>query len=529
MKILTAAEMREVDRQTALRFGVSALELMENAGSRMAEFLAARFPNFVRRRIVVLCGKGNNGGDGFVAARKLREKGAQPLLILCAATEDVSGDAAINLQRWSASGGEIQQGRTLDEWNAAKQNLAAADFVLDALLGTGLRGPAEGVYAAAIEDINLHGPNTVVISVDIPSGLSADSGEIPGPAVVADFTVTLSAPKLGLVMAPAADHVGRLRVAHIGSPPGLIEATGIGNLRWLEPGEFHSLPTRRKANSNKGDYGHALIIAGSRGKTGAAAMAAWAALRSGAGLVTIATAETEQRLVAASVPEVMTEPLEATEAGTISLRSFEYERLAKLQTGKTVLALGPGLSTNQETQQFIRRVMQDTPLPLILDADGLNAFAGRADEMKRRRSPGVALTPHPGEMGRLMGCSNKDVQGRRLEIATHAASDWNVTVILKGQGTILATPNGSAWINSTGNPGMATGGTGDVLTGILAGLTAQFGHASWPVALGFGIYLHGLAGDLAAAEFGEAPLMASDLIRALPRAYAQTLAGIRRE
>lgn len=529
MKVLTAAEMREVDRQTTERFGVPSLDLMENAGGRVVEFLGRQFPQFARRRIVILCGKGNNGGDGFVVARKLRDCGAQPAVILCDSLDSVSGDAAVNLKRWQDAGGRIVPAGTPAEWEDVKKDLASAEIIIDALLGTGLHGPAEGVYRLAIEEINRHSKDTIVVSVDIPSGLSSDSAAIIGPAVEADYTVTFTAPKFGLVMSPADARVGRLLVSDIGSPSQLVEEIGAGNLRWAEPREFRDLPLRRDPRSHKGDYGHALIVAGSRGKTGAAVLAGWAALRVGAGLVTVATPETELRTVATPVPEMMTEPLEATESGTISLRSLGYDRFLELQIGKTVMAIGPGLSTNQETQQFIRQSVEDCPLPMIVDADALNAFAGRSDEIRRRRSPAVVLTPHPGEMARLLGCSNDEVQQRRLDSGRLAASELDAFVILKGYATVLAAPDGRAWINSTGNPGMATAGTGDVLTGMLAGLVAQFGSEQWPSALAFGVYLHGLAGDLAAAEVGEAPLMASDLIRALPRAFAETLAEIARE
>jgi hydroxyethylthiazole kinase-like uncharacterized protein yjeF len=528
MKILTAAEMREVDRLTTVRCGVPSLSLMENAGARVFEFLAARFPDFALRKIVVLCGKGNNGGDGFVVARRLRERGARPEVILCGDPDTIAGDAAVNLKRWREAGGELLVARTPAEWDASKEALASANIIVDALLGTGLHGPAEGLCRKAIEDVNRHDPRAVVVAVDIPSGLSADSSEVSGPAVFADYTITFTAPKIGLVQAPASDCVGRLILHEIGSPRALIEEVGKGSLRWIEPGEFGRLPVQRKANTNKGDYGHALIVAGSRGKTGAAVLAAWAALRAGAGLVSVATPESVLPIVAAPVPEVMTEPLAATDAGTISLRALEYGRFNDLLKGKTVVALGPGLSTNQETQQFIRTVVGEMPHPLILDADGLNAFAGHAGAIKCRTTATLTLTPHPGEMARLLGSTSRAVQERRLDSARKAAADWNACVVLKGYATIVAAPDGRAWINSTGNPGMATGGTGDVLTGILVGLAAQFGVTDWPIVMALGVYLHGLAGDFAAAEMGEAPLMASDLIRAIPRAWAQVTSEIAR-
>ncbi|MGH9864140.1 MAG: NAD(P)H-hydrate dehydratase [Candidatus Acidiferrales bacterium] len=521
MKILTTAEMREADRLTTERYGIASLSLMENAGASIARFLAAHFSPLERRRVIVLCGKGNNGGDGFVVARKLRELGAQPIVFLFADPAELLGDAAENLRRLRAASVEAKFVRDATAWGNSRIALAGAAVIVDALLGTGLRGPVEGLLAQVIKDVNGHDHRICVVSVDIPSGLSGDTGEVAGPAIVADYTITFTAPKAGMISAAARAWVGRLTVADIGSPRALIEEVSQNNVRWLEPWEFRNLPTGRKADSNKGLYGHALIVAGSTGKAGAAVLAARGALRAGAGLVTVATPESVLGTVAGFAPEIMTEPLQATPAGTIARDVFDSGGFAKILGGKSVLALGPGLTTHDETQRFVRSIIASRPqIPVILDADGLNAFAGRADELHGSREM-LAVTPHPGEMARLIDGTVNDVQSRRLEVARKAANDWQAFVILKGYQTILAAPNGTAWINSTGNPGMSTGGTGDVLTGMLAGLTAQFGAQSWPLTLARGVYLHGLAGDLAAEEFGEAPLIASDIIRSIPAAYAQ--------
>jgi NAD(P)H-hydrate epimerase len=294
-------------------------------------------------------------------------------------------------------------------------------------------------------------------------------------------------------------------------------------IHWIEPTDFRTLPLQRDPAANKGTYGHALIVAGSLGKSGAAILAARGTLRSGAGLVTVATPQDVLPIVAGGMPEMMTAPLGATEAGTASLRNLDYGKFTEILRGKSVLAIGPGLSMQHETQQFIRLVVGQTEVPIILDADGLNAFAGVADTLNERKASALVLTPHPGEMARLLGISVKEVQARRLEIALEAAGRWRAYVILKGFHSILATPTGNAYINTTGNPGMATGGTGDVLTGILAGMTAQFGVEDWARVLSFGVYLHGLAGDIAASRVGESPLIASDLVEALPEAYARVL------
>ncbi len=389
----------------------------------------------------------------------------------------------------------------------------------------------EGLLGAVIQDVNaargkIDGKSgkPLVVAVDMPSGLASDAQDFGGPILAADFTVTFTAPKLGQLVLPRSSTCGELVVRGIGTPPELLESDPHLKIHWIEPGEFRALPLARDPAANKGTYGHALLVAGSLGKSGAAVLAARGALRSGAGLVTAATPEVVLPVVAAGMPELMTVPLAATEAGTASFRNFDYGRFSEITRGKSVIAIGPGLSTHNETQQFIRALVAETELPIILDADGLNAFDGMADHLNQRRASALALTPHPGEMARLLGVTVKEVQARRLEVALEAAGRWRANVILKGFHTILATPSGHAYINTTGNPGMATGGTGDVLTGMLAGLTAQFGVEDWPRVLSFGIYLHGLAGDIAASRVGEAPLIASDLVESIPEAYARVLA-----
>jgi ADP-dependent NAD(P)H-hydrate dehydratase / NAD(P)H-hydrate epimerase len=513
--------MREVDRLSTERSGIASLALMESAGGAVAEFIRQKFKDLPRRRIVVLCGKGNNGGDGFVVARHLKQMGAKPEVILCASVEDVRGDGAENLRRWRAFPGDLKIVTDELEWERVSGALSGNVMVIDALLGTGIRGAAAGFLQRVIHDANtLRGEGSAVVAVDIPSGLEADTGEHPGQTIRADYTITFTAPKIGMLLRDAPALTGNLIVRDIGSPPELIDEVGKGDLRWLDAREFGAFAAPRKAAGNKGDYGHALIVAGSVGKTGAAVLASWAGLRVGAGLVTVATAEPALPAIAAHTPEIMTEPLTATHAGTISPRSLENGYFESLLERKRALAIGPGLSTQKETQEFIRAIVKMREgRRIILDADGLNAFAGRAGELKQSKP--IAITPHPGEMARLVGGSVPDVQANRIAIARKAAAAWNLFVILKGQQTVIAAPDGRIAINSTGNPGMATGGTGDVLTGMLAGLTAQYASLDWFHVLCFGVYLHGLAGDVAFAEYEEAPLMASDLIRAIPRALSQ--------
>ncbi len=521
MKILTAAEMREVDRLTSGRQGTPAITLMENAGKSAAEFIRMRHPRIAERGVVVLCGKGNNGGDGFVVARHLIEMGARPLTFVFADASDLHGDVALNRKRLEGAGGELRFVRGERDWAVWKDVMRIADILVDALLGTGVRGPVAGLFAEAIASINSHEPGTEVVSVDIPSGLPADIGAPEGPCVRADFTVTFTAPKIGMFRAGAQRFVGQLAVREIGSPPELVEELGAGVTRWIEPRELAQFAIPPRPEAHKGDNGHALIVAGSLGKSGAAALASESAMRVGAGLVTVATPDVVLPIVAAHTPEIMTAPLLSTETGGIAIQNLENEKFEPLRAGKKVLAIGPGLGTHPQTQEFVRAVARkNSDAPLILDADGLNAFAGRAAELKDAQSL-LAITPHPGEMARLLGTSAGDVQSRRLELAVQAAADWNCFVILKGHQTIVAAPSGHAWINSTGNPGMATGGTGDVLTGMLAGLTAQYGAGDWQRLLCFGVFLHGLAGDIASADAHYAPLIASDLIHCIRRAYKQ--------
>ena len=521
MKALMVAEMREVDRLSTERYGVPGLTLMENAGTRVAAFIADRFPDSRTLRIVVFCGKGNNGGDGFVVAQKLREvHNFTPEVYLFAAPEEMRGDAATNRDRWKTSGGKLHVGTAGEAVGQVKAAVGNSDIIVDALLGTGARGPVEGLLRGAIEAMNGRRREQCVVAVDIPSGADADTGEVGSVAVEADYTVTFTAPKIGMLVGKANECCGQLLVRDIGSPWELIEEAGKGNVRWSEPKEFAKFAIRRKPQGHKGDYGHALIAAGSVGKSGAAALASWAALRAGAGLVTVATPEPVLPLVAAHTPEVMTEPLRATKTGSIALANLEHGYFEALLKGKKVLGMGPGLGADRETQEFVRNVVRQRSVPIVLDADGLNAFAGRAAELRGPQRV-LAVTPHPGEMGRLISGSTAEVQARRMELAIRCAGEWNCYVILKGHQTITATPDGGAWVNSTGNPGMGTGGTGDVLTGMLAGLTAQYGTQTWDGVLAFGVYLHGLAGDLAYEEHGEAPLMAGDLIRAVPLAYQQ--------
>ncbi|MGH9591551.1 MAG: NAD(P)H-hydrate epimerase, partial [Bryobacteraceae bacterium] len=356
MKILTAEQMREADRQTTERCGIPSLQLMENAGAGVVEFLREEMPDLRSARVTVLCGKGNNGGDGLVAARLLRALGCSPTVYLFVDPSAVRGDAAVNLQRWITAGGALRVCESVAEWETQRVSAKSADLVVDALLGTGLVGAVEGLLAEVIRDLDKRSHRTRVLAVDTPSGLPS-TATADGPVVHADWTVTFTAPKVGQLLSPESESAGRLVVHRIGTPPEWFEEDEKLKLSWIEPGEFRDLPLRRRANSNKGTYGHALLVAGSRGKGGAAALCGWAALRAGAGLATVATPAEALPVVASFLPELMTEPLAETEAGTVSLANFEYGRFSRLLEGTRVLGMGPGLTMNAETQQFVRRAL----------------------------------------------------------------------------------------------------------------------------------------------------------------------------
>ncbi len=526
MKALTAAEMRQVERLITERYGISTSQLMESAGQSVNENIRNHFrSNHMDRpyRVAVLCGKGNNGGDGFVAARHLQKEtpSFHVRVYLFAPAQELRGDAAENCQRWTEGGGAITEVTTELAWEKLWQEISWADIIVDALLGTGLRGGATGVIARAIEDLNHFSRNATspipafIVAVDTPSGLPSDGEAAQGPVLRAHKTVTFLAPKVGQLISPDASCCGELTVRLIGAPLALAEEVGIGSLRWAGPDEFASLPLIRAVDSHKGTFGHVLLVAGSLGKSGAAVLAGSASLYAGAGLTTIATPDAVLPIVAAAHPEYMTEPLSSTETGTVSAANVSSGRFAKLLHEKTVLSLGPGLGTHPETQQFVLDVVRDAETPIILDADGLNAFAGKSDLLRSRKSPSLAITPHPGEMARLLGIKTSDVQSDRVKAACAAARQWNACVILKGFHTIIASSDGRVWVNTTGGPSLAKGGSGDVLTGVLAAMTAQFGTQDWLRVLALGVYLHGAAADFARGWTGVSGLNASSVAMAL--------------
>ncbi len=508
MKIVSAAEMREIDRATSERFGVPSLTLMENAGSAVTRFVLSDYPQ--AQRISVICGKGNNGGDGFVVARQLAESGRVVRVLLLSGPEELRGDAAAMFQKLTILPLVVRDAIALDSADAAP--IFAADLIVDAVLGTGFRPPVSPLYAAAIRKMN--DSRAPVIAVDIPSGADADGMQAQSGTVArADAVVTFTAPRPAHVFAGLTS--GPTVIAPIGSrSEAMVSKLG---LHLSTPADFASLLAPRQRDANKGSYGHVLVIGGSLGKAGAAAMAGFSALRVGAGLSTVATARSVLSTVAGFHPEVMAEPLAETEAGAISLQSLESGRIAALVERKTVLAIGPGISRHRETAEFVRGVVQKCDTPMVLDADALNAFESAAGNLNGR-GRSLVITPHPGEMSRLTGLSVAEVQTNRVEVARKFALEHELVVVLKGHRTLIASPDGEVWVNPTGNPGMATGGTGDVLTGMVVGQIAQHPRRVLE-ATALAVYLHGLAGDLAGDEFGENSLVATDLLRFLPVAF----------
>jgi hydroxyethylthiazole kinase-like uncharacterized protein yjeF len=509
MKIVTAEEMRAIDRVTSERFGVPSLTLMENAGAAVADYVLSQ--HAAVRRIVVFCGKGNNGGDGFVAARLLHEKGQTVQVILLTDPVELRGDAAIMFGKLPTPAVAVHSSEELKSDRVRLE--LPADLYLDAILGTGFKPRVSGLYVEAIAIMNAS--PTPVISVDIPSGADADAMH-PQSGTIArsDAVVTFTAPRPAHVFSSLTR--GSTYVADIGSPEEAIVSSL--QLNVITARDIAPLLAPRPVDSNKGKYGHVLVIGGSEGKAGAAAMAGMSVLRSGGGLSTVATPKSVLATVAGFHPEVMTEPLAETAAGAISEGALA--RLYELAKGKTVLAIGPGLSRDTEAAATARSLVAKCPTPMVVDADGLNAFEGHIEELNGK-DRSLVITPHPGEMARLAGCATAEVQADRLGTARKFAREHCLIVVLKGYRTLIVRPDGEAWVSTTGNPGMSTGGTGDILTGMVAGMMAQHPENIFLAVIG-AVHLHGLAGDVMRESVGENSLVATDLLRGLPEAFRRT-------
>ena len=507
MKIATAQQIRNIDRRAIREFGIPGPVLMENAASAIMAEMERFFDGLAGVRVGIVCGKGNNGGDGLALARRLRIRGVPVRVALLAPFASFTGEAKLNLAVLRRTDVEIVP-------NASSAALAEiidwSDILVDAMLGVGLSSPLKGNYSLAAELMNRAG--RPVVAVDIPTGINADTGEVMGTAVRSDLTVTMAIPKRGLVLYPGASFSGQVRVADIGIPGEVVEKEKI-RVSSLEHGLAEGQLDLRDRDAHKGDFGHLLVIAGSLGKAGAAIMAAKGALRSGAGLVSVAAPMGLVPVIQQQVFEAMCVPAGESVDGTLGIGS--EEELVKASGRMSACAIGPGLTTHYETVQVVKDLVQRITVPMVIDADAVNALANDPRILLKAKAP-VVLTPHPGEMARLLGVSTEDIQRNRINSAQAFAEECGVTVVLKGAGTVIATTHGDVFINTTGNPGMATGGTGDVLTGMIGSLLAQ-GYGPTQAAC-LGVYLHGLAGDLAAKEKGEAGMIAGDVIEKIPEA-----------
>ncbi len=509
MKIVAAEEMRAIDRATSERFGIPSLTLMENAGTAVADYVLEH--HAAARRVVIFCGKGNNGGDGFVAGRRLHQQGKKVQVILLADPSELRGDAALMFGKLPTAAIAVHSSEELKS-ERVKLSLTA-DVYLDAVLGTGFKPPVTGLYAEAIAIMN--SSQVPVIAVDIPSGADANgmalqTGTIARADAIVTFTTARPAHVFGRLTS------GPTYVANIGSPDEAIVSSL--HLNVITARDLAPMVAPRAADSNKGNYGHVLVIGGSVGKAGSVAMAGMSALRVGAGLSTVATPQSVLPTVAGFHAELMTEPLSDTPAGTIATSAAD--KLGDLIKGKTVVAIGPGISREPQTSELVRALVARCASPLVVDADGLNAFQDRTQELNGT-GRSLVITPHPGEMARLVGCTIPEVQNDRLGTARKFAAQHELIVVLKGHRTLVVQPDGEAWVNTTGNPGMSTGGTGDILTGMVAGMMAQHPKEIFSAVLA-AVHLHGLAGDVMRDSVGEHSLVATDLLQGLPEAFRRT-------
>jgi hydroxyethylthiazole kinase-like uncharacterized protein yjeF len=509
MKIATAEQMQELDRKAIEAYRIPGIVLMENAGKGAAEVMCHTFPDIHKKKIAVIAGKGNNGGDGLVIARYLLNQGISVRVYLLTDPRGLRGDAETNFNIFQRMKGEVISVPSSKDYQKIKRDLEKFDLLVDGIFGTGLDAEVRGYYREVIDHLNLL--QRPIISIDIPSGLDANTGKPLGTAIRAFLTITFGLPKIGQLISPGFDYVGKVKIIDIGIPKRLVDEEKIPNYllekediqRWL------SIP--RHPDTHKGDYGHLLVIAGSVGKTGAAALACQAALRMGAGLVTLAIPKSLNAIMEMKLTEVMTEPLPETPKQSLSFRAFGA--IVRLCENKRAVIIGPGLGTFKETQSLVLKLIRTLESPIILDADGLTALATQPKTLPTTNHS-LILTPHPGEMARLIRSTVKEVLEDRIGISRNFSQSQRVHLILKGHPTLIATPKGEIFFNPTGNPGMASGGTGDVLTGMIGGLICQ--GFDIPSSLQAAVYLHGMAGDEGAQEVGEKSLIATNIIEKIP-------------
>ncbi|MCP4689837.1 MAG: NAD(P)H-hydrate dehydratase [Desulfobacterales bacterium] len=515
MQLTTAGEMQEMDRLTIESFGIPGRVLMENAGRGAVDFLLKTFKDLEGRRVGVMAGRGNNGGDGFVIARYLIGKGVKPTVYLLSEASRVRGDAEANLRLLAPVGVPVVEMPDEDAFLKRRSELRHQDLWIDAVLGTGLKSDVRGYFKTIIAFINDSGKP--VFAVDIPSGLDSDSGQPRGVCIRADATATFALAKTGHVVHPGVDYTGRLHVVEIGIPDHIVSRVDPRQFLLTDEMITRELP-RRAPDAHKGAAGHLLVAAGAPGKTGAAAMTAMSAMRAGAGLVTLGAPMSLNPVLEPQVLEAMTWPLPEGEGGILDESALPD--ILDLLPGKRCLALGPGVGTAAGTRRLVHRLIAECPVPLVVDADGLNCLAGRVEMLKDLKAPAV-LTPHPGEMARLMDATTGEVQKDRVTCARDFAREFHVHLVLKGARTVIAHPDGTVYINPTGNPGMASGGMGDVLTGLIGGFIVQ--GLPPDAAARVGVYLHGAAADALAERTGPYGFLASDVMNAVPGEIAKRL------
>lgn len=519
MKLVTAKEMKALDVQAQNDYAMPGILLMDNAAQAVAEAVHEALTALEGERVVIFCGGGNNGGDGLGAARWLQSYGVSVrAFVVGAALDAVQGDAALELAMFTKAGGRVEALSTEDDWVLAELAASKADVLVDALLGTGFHGELEGDVLRACELLN--NSEKYILAVDIPTGVNADNGAVCEQAVRADHTVTMALVKTGLLLYPGREYCGDIELADISMPVKLVEEYKSDKYRLTDEIVRELLPLR-KANAHKGDAGRVVICAGSPGYTGAAALASDAAVKAGAGLVSLYTPLSSRDVLAIKLTEVMVHGLLERMPGILG--GGAASDVASSAEAADVLAIGPGLGTSESTQEAVRTILQKITTPVVIDADALTALAGHTEILAAMQAQKV-LTPHPGEMARLTGLEIAEIEADRINVAKKYAEEWQAIVVLKGAPTVIGCPNGTVYVNSTGNSSLATGGSGDVLTGIIAGLAAQ--EISLQEAAICGVYLHGLAAELTGIDIG---LAAGELAALLPQAREQVLYGAEAE
>lgn len=515
MKVVTAEEMKRIDARAMEGMSIPGVMLMENAGRGVVSVIREEIGEVEDVSFAVVCGKGNNGGDGFVAARFLKNNGARITAYLLGRKSEVKGDAKTNLEIALKAGVEVVEVKGDASLSKLEEGLESVDVAVDAIFGTGFEGAARGIPAKAIDLLNEF--EGVIFSIDVPSGLDATSGQVEGPCVLADVTATMCLPKRGLLLCPGKDHTGDLYVVDIGVPPVAMEKEHV-KVELIDDGYVRRVFPMRPSGAHKGRFGHLLVLAGSPGLTGAAALASMSGLKVGCGLVTLGIPESLNDVMETKLTEVMTLPL--PETGSRTLAPDALDPILSFLEKADALALGPGLSTDQKTRELVLRLLPEVRCPAVVDADGLNNLSFKTSVIRRCKAP-LVLTPHPGEASRLTGVRTSEIDKERIDYAVKLSRAFSSTVVLKGAPTVVGGADGFAYVNATGNSGMATGGSGDVLTGMIGGFLAQ--GLKGLEASNVAVYLHGLAGDLGANDQTEYSLVAGDIMENIPLAIKECL------